>query len=110
MKRKLVTLVAVCMTIFIIGCTKYDYVKKYEDTAIVKETYTKKIRTNGIYKKRYYTILMYKGDTYKISGREYNEWAQDRIEERININVEDKILGNEVVQRAISIDEYRMAD
>lgn len=98
------------MGMFLVGCSNYDNVKMYEDTAIIKKTYTKKIRTNGIYKKRYYTMLMYKGDTYKISGKKYNEWAKNRIEQRVNINVDDYIKDGEIVKRGVSIDEYRMID
>lgn len=110
MKKKLAIVATICMTMFSVGCTKYDYTKKYEDTAIVKETYTKLVKSGTVIRTRYYTTLMYKGDAYTISGREYYEYAENKIEDRININVEDKILENEVIQRAVSIDEYCMND
>ncbi|MFR2314870.1 hypothetical protein [Terrisporobacter sp.] len=108
--KKLIIIGIICMGMFLAGCSNYDNVKMYEDTAIVKETYTKRVRVGTTYRRRYYTMLMYKGDTYKISGKKYNEWAENRIEQRVNINVEDYIKDGEIVKRGVSIDEYRMID
>lgn len=110
MRKKIISILIVVAAVLQIGCSNYDNVKMYEDTAIVKETCTKRVKVGTTYRRRYYTMLMYKGDTYKISGKKYNEWAENRIEQRVNINVEDYIKDGKIVKRGVSIDEYRMID
>lgn len=104
----IITLLLVILSFSITSCGVYNDVKKYEAVGIVKDTYSRlKGMAGKCMTRKYYTIIEYEGQEYKLLGREPYMVAKELIDKEIPLNVEEYLKNGEIVSKKIDIDYYK---
>ena len=96
------------LSLSFVGCSSYNEVKKYEAVGVVKDAYS---RWHGVAGKgggrRYYTLIEYEGEIYKLSGYSTYSWARELVGNEVSLNVDEYLKDGEPVNKNINIDYYK---